>query len=755
MKSNEVLPIDIIIPVSGKYSIVKKTIESLINYTNYPYNLIIVDNGISEPEINSYLIQLKSNNPNIQLVAKSTPTGFSASVNKGIEISKSKVIAIVDSGTIVSKNWLPKLLRAFNTNTVGIVSPRCNNKIIPQLDIRFNLSKDIPSQLQEMNQYFETIKIPEFTPSPFALASCMVIKRDVIEVCGGFDSIYSEYSNFADLDICLRAAKKGFTVTISNITPIYNSNNPDPRKIAVNYSIFSKKWKKHPSFNYLKRDLFPETKPEFFKKDKDGFYFNEKLIKEHKNYLLINPSIVDTLHFNGHLRKVVPSGLLRVASYLMNQGNKVNYFDFEPYGPEHKPIKADFITTQEMYVMGKSNEEFINYIKDLKNIDEVYITLTLTFHYPNSHLQNLISIIRSVYNDIKVTFGGVYATLCPEELKELDATIHIGPYHTADSLRPLLEISREEEHAVMRIVKGCPRTCSYCVVPSLEGRLLSHLDKENIVKQFQEYYALGFKNFVFWDSNLLFGKENLYLLMDYMDNYGYIDSISLDFSYGLEFALIDDDFTKRLGKFKLRNNICVPLESSEYEIFKEKFLRPYTHLGFITKAVKKLQEAHYEYMNFYVMCGLPYQTIEQILKTLIFGWRLGLFPIIMQYTPIPQTEDYKRYLSFYEDKEYWQLNPSLYPCASGELTVDVLKIFSAFTNTRLRYSEEEGYYIAVPTYDIGAKDIKTNIDYKKVFFKDQNIVMEKLKELVYMEEIKPEELDERTFRVLHNLTLRT
>ena len=206
---------------------------------------------------------------------------------------------------------------------------------------------------------------------------------------------------------------------------------------------------------------------------------------------------------------------------------------------------------------------------------------------------------------------------------------------------------------------------------------------------------MGYTNYKFWDSNLLFGRENLFMLMDYLVDYGYTDSVTLDFSYGLEFSLIDDDFISRLKKFVLKNSLFVPLESSEYELYKDKFHRPSTHLGHITKAVKKLQEADYQHMSFFIMLGLPYQTIDQILKTLIFGWRLNLFPSMMLYTPIPGTEDYSTYLDFYSDKEHWELNPYLFPCESAELTKDILIFLNKLERTRLRYSEEDGFHLEI------------------------------------------------------------
>jgi radical SAM superfamily enzyme YgiQ (UPF0313 family) len=304
----------------------------------------------------------------------------------------------------------------------------------------------------------------------------------------------------------------------------------------------------------------------------------------------------------------------------------------------------------------------------------------------------------------------------------------------------------------MRVVKGCPRTCSYCVVPGLEGRKVTHYQKDDIIKQFQEFYALGYTNYMFWDSNLLFGKENLFKLFDYMCEYGYHNTISLDFSYGLEFALIDNDFITRLKRFKLKSALNVPLESAEYELYKSRFHRPNNHLGVITETVQRLQDANFNHMHFYVMLGLPNQTLEQVIKTVIFGWRLGLAPFMMLYTPIPGTEDFPKYLEFYKDLKSWELNPFLYPCESEELTIETLLFMHELNFFKLRHSKEKGFFLEGPMA-VSNKPLDTRTRLGQIYFNDQNPIMKRIKELIYEEEVGVDEVDDKTLRFLHAINL--
>jgi len=751
--------IDIVLPVAGNYTQVKAFIDSVIHNTFNPFRLIIVDNGITEPELLSYLTELKKNNENIRLVAKGVTSGYAVSLNKGLEVSKSELVAILNPAVIVSKNWLNKLKDGLLSNeNISMIAPMCNNRFIPNIDIRFNPQADTMAQLEEYNNFLENNDKPAVMEVPYILGYCMLIKKELLEKCGGFDSIFGTSMYFADFDLCFRAVRKGFKAFVSNKTVIYRDNSdldeirhPEV-KLPVNYSLFSKKWNRHDYFKYLPANMFPNEVEELQQVDQDGFYYNDKLKNKHKKYLLINPSIVDTKYAWRFSYFNPQPGILRVANHLINQGHKINYYDFEPYNPQVATKRTTLKAKEELFEIGKPVADFMEYIEKLKDqdIDEIMISVTITYHYP--HLPKLISKIREVFGDTKITVGGIYATLCPEEIRNMGVEVHVGPYETADNLRPLMEISTERTHAVMRVVKGCPRTCSYCVVPGLEGRKLTHYDKESIIKHFQEYFALGYTNYLFWDSNLLFGRDNLYVLLDYLVDNGYNESVTLDFAYGLEFALIDDIFIQKISQFLLYNKLYVPLESSEHELYKERFHRPNSHLGVITKTVQKLQQANFTHMNFYAMTGLPNQTLDQVLKTLIFGWRLGLRPSIMLYCPIPGTEEFPKYLELYKDKESWELNPHLYPCESEEMTSEMMLIIDSFSQYYLGYSAEEGFFLHRMIYEKNESGDHSE-RLSKIHFNDQNHVMTRLKELLQEEDVRSEEVDDRTLRFSHAINM--
>jgi GT2 family glycosyltransferase len=260
---------EIILAVSGNYNLTRRCVDSVLKNSGKNYKLIIVDNGIKETELLTYLSELTTEHNNVRLVVGDYDSGYSAALNKGIENSNAKLIAILNNSVIVSKNWLEKLKNELMANPVsGIIAPMCNNRFIPNIDVRFAPNKDIDLQLEEYNTFLEQGSKPSpYREVPYLLGYCMLMKKEVIDKCGGFDPIYGNSPYFSDFDLCFRAASKGFKLLVSNNTVIYRDNsdladiNNPQVNLPVNYTVFSDKWRSHELYKYIPKDMFPLTYP--------------------------------------------------------------------------------------------------------------------------------------------------------------------------------------------------------------------------------------------------------------------------------------------------------------------------------------------------------------------------------------------------------------------------------------------------------------------------------------------------------------
>ena len=114
--------VDIIIVVHNALTYVKKCIESIQKYTLDNYNIIIVDNN-SNQETKTYLKSLK----NVKIIFNEENYGFGYANNQAVRCTHSKYICFLNSDTIVTKNWLSRLMEMLEITNAGIIGPVSNS----------------------------------------------------------------------------------------------------------------------------------------------------------------------------------------------------------------------------------------------------------------------------------------------------------------------------------------------------------------------------------------------------------------------------------------------------------------------------------------------------------------------------------------------------------------------------------------------------------------------------------------------------
>ena len=112
--------VSIIIPVCGALEYLKRCIDSIVKYT-LNYELIIIDNG-SDKKTKEYIAKQQEKLGFILQTNKKN-TGFSYACNQGIKLSTCDYLCFLNSDTVVTPNWLSKLMRGFSMPDAGIVGP--------------------------------------------------------------------------------------------------------------------------------------------------------------------------------------------------------------------------------------------------------------------------------------------------------------------------------------------------------------------------------------------------------------------------------------------------------------------------------------------------------------------------------------------------------------------------------------------------------------------------------------------------------
>lgn len=219
----------------------KKCLRSIFKYSTIPYELIIVNNN-SNDGTNEYLAKLKG----IKVINNKTNLGFSKGCNQGIKAAKGKYIVLLNNDTLVTPNWLEKmLLYARARKDIGIVGPSTNSTYgIQCLDkIPYNSVKD----MIKWSKINSLINYGEWKETKLLSGFCMLIKKEVINKIGFFDTNYG-LGCFEDYDFCKRAKEAGFKLIYAKDVFIHHYGNASfTREIIIrqhqkNSKYFKKKW---------------------------------------------------------------------------------------------------------------------------------------------------------------------------------------------------------------------------------------------------------------------------------------------------------------------------------------------------------------------------------------------------------------------------------------------------------------------------------------------------------------------------------
>ena len=410
-------------------------------------------------------------------------------------------------------------------------------------------------------------------------------------------------------------------------------------------------------------------------------------------YLLINPPIYDLLLIVGPSQ---PGHLLRIGALLKSQGHTVNFFDYEPIcitgwetmgvplgmlrGPERTGIVKTYGNSGVPVLLhryGKKSEELEQFLSTIEKPDEIFVTSLMTFHYRGVH--EVTALCKKIYPDVKVTIGGLYASLCAEHARRsLADDVFVGEIPGADVMKPDMDLLEYvPQYAILKTRWGCPNQCSYCAVHKLEGRAIRSLPPDLVFKHIKELHTdYGIKHFYFWDSNsLLKWNEHFGPLLDRVRKTRL--EVRLEFTYGFQPNLLTKKMCVQMKNSGVPDFFLLPIESADKQLYGERFHRK-TTVDHLKKAVEMLRAVGYDNFMFYVLAGMPEQSLESMVRSCELAWELGGKPVILPFTPIPGTEEYKNYRRLIEGKDLEDLMPGLLPFCSDEAELNDLLQLQAY-----------------------------------------------------------------------------
>jgi len=417
-------------------------------------------------------------------------------------------------------------------------------------------------------------------------------------------------------------------------------------------------------------------------------------VKHSPHILLINPWITDFAAYNFWIK---PLGLLYIASHLRGNGYRVTLIDCldlqiktRRYGDGKffkkeigKPLPVKSIP-RKYSQYGIPEEILLKRFSILEEPDLICVTSGMTYWYPG--VFKIIEIAKKLFRGVPIILGGIYATLCYEHakrfsgadivfqggresdvLKLISVQTQFRNPHSAiqiDSLPyPAFDLYPRLNYVCLATSRGCPFQCTYCASRFLTQGF-TRRDPLKVVDE-MEYWTMQCRihNIAFYDDALLIEPSKHFIpIMKEVIKKG----IHCNFHApnAIHIREIDEEVADLLfrGGFK---TIRLGFESSNKttqietggKVDNQEF----------RQAIKHLKRAGYsgEEIGVYIMIGLPGQRVGEVEESIAFVKESGAKPILVEYSPIPQTplfQKAKQFSQFDIEKEPLFQNNSIFPC---------------------------------------------------------------------------------------------
>jgi GT2 family glycosyltransferase len=235
-RRNPIEAVSIILKVWNAPRYVKLCLETLLQNTTSPFELILVDNG-SKPKLHQFLTQLVENDSRLRLITNPTNQGPGFANRQGAALASHRFLCLMDSDILVPPGWLERLLADFLTHPeFKLLAP-----LQPGEEVAYPFAGEHPGSrqvwyevkrryphaepLEQLAVYTHGLSLAGFereiqkanpagirltqAPPDFVSTCCLLVDRDFVQQAGGIaDPAFTSYGS-EDVDLCWRVGIAG------------------------------------------------------------------------------------------------------------------------------------------------------------------------------------------------------------------------------------------------------------------------------------------------------------------------------------------------------------------------------------------------------------------------------------------------------------------------------------------------------------------------------------------------------------------
>ncbi len=451
-----------------------------------------------------------------------------------------------------------------------------------------------------------------------------------------------------------------------------------------------------------------------------------------KKLLLINPWIYDFAAFDLWSK---PLGLLYIASFLRKYNFEIVFIDcldkytseqnsiikLKKFGTGHfhreiveKPKILDDIP-RPFARYGISEEAFVAKLKSQKNVDAVLITSLMTYWYIG--VKRVVKLCRQHLPNVPIILGGIYASLLPDharneiqpdyliegpgELKVLELLNNMFnestnpdnlPQQLDEYPYPAFDLINHPDYMIIMTARGCPYNCTFCA-QKLISMSFTQRNPYNVIAEFEYHHQkFNLSDFAFYDDALFINKSrHINIILEKL-----IEKqrpLRLHSPNGLFANSIDSELADLMFRANFKT-VRLSFETSNEERRKDMFSKVSNEgmihaVNYLTKAGFKASD-----LESYVLMGLPNQSVEEIIASIIFVNNLGVKVRLASFSPIPGTIEFDRAVEaglINKDIDPLLTNNSLFPLNGSSIKFELFQKIKSLSNTLNKSAEKNDF----------------------------------------------------------------
>ncbi len=218
--------VSVIIPNKDHKEDLEKCIVSIEEKTTYPnYEIIVVENNSELPETFAFYERLQQRYPNVRVVTWEGPFNYSSINNYGAEYATGDYLLLLNNDVeVITPGWMSEMLGYCQRDDVGIVGAKLyySDDTVQHAGVVVGVGGFAGHILTRFRKgetgYFGRLVTIQDTSA--VTAACLMIKKSIYQLIGGFDEEFVVALN--DIDLCLKVRSLGQLVVFNPYAELYH-----------------------------------------------------------------------------------------------------------------------------------------------------------------------------------------------------------------------------------------------------------------------------------------------------------------------------------------------------------------------------------------------------------------------------------------------------------------------------------------------------------------------------------------------------